>query len=110
MLHAFLALRLAAKADEGLALGAVLRAYAFTAHMTGEEDKPKGHNTLGFLSRVSPDGRYVVAMGMSGISLLELPDGRMGMTLDDLEAQGYAGIARDLPEGTDTSNLLMVEM
>jgi hypothetical protein len=34
----------------------------------------------------------------------------MGMTLAELEADGYAGIARDLPEGTDASNLLMVDM
>jgi hypothetical protein len=31
-------------------------------------------------------------------------------TLEELEAEGYAGLARDLPEGTDESNLRMVDM
>ncbi|MGP1355784.1 BufA1 family periplasmic bufferin-type metallophore, partial [Roseicyclus sp.] len=41
---------------------------------------------------------------------IELPDGRMGATLDELEAEGYAGLARDLPEGTDASSYKPVEM
>ena len=40
---------------------------------------------------------------------IDLPDGRMGATEAELEAEGYAGLARDLPEGTDTSTLRSVE-
>jgi len=41
---------------------------------------------------------------------IELPDGRMGETLASLQADGYAGLARDLPEGTDASNYKMLDM
>jgi len=41
---------------------------------------------------------------------IELPDGRVGVTEAELEAGGYAGLARDLPDGTDTSNYMSAEM
>jgi hypothetical protein len=34
----------------------------------------------------------------------------MGVSEAELQANGYEGIARDLPEGTDTSNYMQVEM
>lgn len=41
---------------------------------------------------------------------IELPDGRMGASLASLQAEGYEGLARDLPEGTDASALKMIKM
>ncbi len=41
-------------------------------------DKPPGHKTLGFLSRVSPDGRYVVSTVNEAIYVQNFPDYRFG--------------------------------
>jgi len=40
---------------------------------------------------------------------IELPDGRMGGLFTELQAEGKEGLARDLPEGTNTSMLMMVD-
>ncbi len=42
------------------------------------QDKPAGHKTLGFLSRIRPDGRYVVSTVNEQIYVVNFPDFRFG--------------------------------
>ena len=54
------------------------------------------------VARYTPDGRYVVAMGMSGISLLELPEGRI---VNSFTARGSSGMLNIViaPEGNEVA-------
>ncbi len=53
---------------------------------------------------------FVPAGTCAEIELPAMADGtpRVGMTLDAVEEAGFEGLARDLPEGTDTSVLMPV--
>jgi len=42
------------------------------------EDKPAGHRTIGFMSRISPDGRYAVTTLNEQIYVANFPDYRFG--------------------------------
>ena len=83
----------------------------FGVSLAGENDCAAGPGTTcAGTSTVDYQGNAWTLVPAGTCGEIELPDGRMGMTLAELEAQGYEGLARDLPEGTDTSTLLMVDM
>ena len=83
----------------------------FGVSLAGENDCAAGPGTTcAGSSTVDYQGNAWTLVPAGTCGDIELPDGRMGMTLAELEADGYAGIARDLPAGTDESNLLMVDM
>ena len=83
----------------------------FGVSLAGENDCAAGPGTTcAGTSTVDYQGNAWTLVPAGTCAEIELPDGRMGALLDDLEAEGYAGLARDLPEGTDTSNLRSVEM
>ena len=83
----------------------------FGVSLAGENDCAAGPGTTcAGTSTVDYQGNAWTLVPAGTCGEIELPDGRMGATEAELEAEGYAGLARDLPEGTDTSNLRMVEM
>jgi len=104
------------------AVAAALTAAGTTAHaqaqercygvsLAGENDCAAGPGTTcAGTSTVDYQGNAWTLVPAGTCSEIELPEGRTGMTADALEAEGgYMGIARDLPEGTDTSVLMPVE-
>lgn len=50
-------------------------------------------------STINYQGNAWVLVPVGTCTSIELPDGRMGETFATLEADGYLGLARDLPEG-----------
>jgi len=50
-------------------------------------------------STINYQGNAWVLVPVGTCTSIELPDGRMGETLATLEADGYLGLARDLPDG-----------
>lgn len=56
-------------------------------------------------STIDYQGNAWVLVPVGTCTSIELPDGRMGETLATLEADGYLGLARDLPEGLSDSVL-----
>jgi len=67
-------------------------------------------------STINYQGNAWVLVPVGTCTSIELPDGRMGETLATLEADGYLGLSRDLPEGLSESVLaqyrdtMMMEM
>jgi uncharacterized membrane protein len=83
----------------------------FGVSLAGENDCAAGPGTTcAGTSTVDYQGNAWTLVPVGTCGDIELPDGRMGETLDALEAQGFAGLARDLPEGTDISTYKPVEM
>ena len=78
----------------------------FGVSLAGENDCAAGPGTTcAGTSTVDYQGNAWTLVPAGTCASIELPDGRVGATLDELEAQGFEGLARDLPEGTDTSVL-----
>lgn len=83
----------------------------FGVSLAGENDCAAGPGTsCAGTSTVDYQGNAWTLVPAGTCADIELPDGRMGATLASLKEAGYEGLARDLPEGTDTSMLKMVEM
>lgn len=83
----------------------------FGVSLAGANDCAAGPGTTcAGTSTVDYQGNAWTLVPAGTCETMELPDGRMGATLAGLEAEGYQGLARDLPEGTDTSVLKMVQM
>ena len=79
--------------------------------LAGENDCAAGPGTTcAGTSTVDYQGNAWTLVPAGTCTSIELPDGRMGETLAALEAEGYEGLARDLPEGTDESILKPVAM
>lgn len=78
----------------------------FGVSLAGENDCAAGPGTTcAGTSTVDYQGNAWTLVPAGTCASIELPDGRVGATLDELEAQGFEGLARDLPEGTDASVL-----
>jgi len=83
----------------------------FGVSLAGENDCAAGPGTTcAGSSTVDYQGNAWTLVPAGTCATMELPDGRMGETLASLEADGYAGLNRDLPEGTDASNLKSLDM
>jgi uncharacterized membrane protein len=83
----------------------------FGVSLAGENDCAAGPGTTcAGTSTVDYQGNAWTLVPAGTCSDIELPGGRMGVSEAELQANGYEGIARDLPEGTDTSNYMSVEM
>lgn len=83
----------------------------FGVSLAGENDCAAGPGTsCSGTSTVDYQGNAWSLVPAGTCADIELPDGRMGATLASLEEEGYEGLARDLPEGTDTSILKMIDM
>lgn len=83
----------------------------FGVSLAGENDCAAGHGTTcSGTSTVDYQGNAWSLVPAGACATMELPDGRMGETLVSLEEAGKEGLSRDLPEGTDTSMLKMVNM
>jgi len=83
----------------------------FGVSLAGENDCAAGPGTTcAGTSTVDYQGNAWTLVPAGTCADMELPDGRMAETLDALEAAGYAGLARDLPDGTSTDGLRMVDM
>ncbi|MBF9035546.1 DUF2282 domain-containing protein [Rhodobacterales bacterium HKCCE2091] len=83
----------------------------FGVSLAGENDCAAGPGTTcEGTSTVDYQGNAWTLVPAGTCADIELPDGRMGATEDELMAEGYAGLARDLPDGTDTEGLRPVEM
>ena len=78
--------------------------------LAGENDCAAGPGTTcAGTSTMDYQGNAWTLVPAGTCSEIELPGDRVGMTHEELDADGYAGLARDLPEGTDTSILRPVE-
>jgi uncharacterized membrane protein len=83
----------------------------FGVSLAGENDCAAGPGTTcAGTSTVDYQGNAWTLVPAGTCGEIELPEGRMGASEAELEAEGYAGLARDLPEGTATDGLRMVEM
>jgi uncharacterized membrane protein len=83
----------------------------FGVALAGENDCAAGPGTTcAGTSVVDYQGNAWSLVPAGTCETMELPDGRMGATLASLEAEGYAGLARDLPEGTAEEGLKMLDM
>ena len=83
----------------------------FGVSLAGENDCAAGPGTTcAGTSTVDYQGNAWTLVPAGTCATIELPDGRMGETLASLRDQGYEGLARDLPEGTDASVLKMLDM
>ena len=83
----------------------------FGVSLAGENDCAAGPGTTcAGSSTVDYQGTAWTLVPAGTCGDIELPDGRMGVTLAELEANGYDGLNRDLPEGTDASNYMSVDM
>jgi uncharacterized membrane protein len=83
----------------------------FGVSLAGENDCAAGPGTTcAGTSTVDYQGNAWTLVPAGTCGDIDLPDGRVGATEAELQAEGYAGLARDLPEGTDTANLRAVEM
>ncbi|MFW5654692.1 MAG: DUF2282 domain-containing protein [Roseicyclus sp.] len=71
----------------------------FGVSLAGENDCAAGPGTTcAGSSTVDYQGNAWTLVPAGTCGEIELPDGRVGMTLEELEAQGYAGLNRDLPD------------
>ena len=101
----------AALAGHATVASAQAQEKCFGVSLAGENDCAAGPGTTcAGTSTVDYQGNAWTLVPAGTCETMELPDGRMGATLAALEAEGYQGLARDLPEGTDTSVLKMVNM
>ncbi len=79
--------------------------------LAGENDCAAGPGTTcAGTSTVDYQGNAWTLVPTGTCAEIELPDGRVGVSEVELQANGYEGIARDLPEGTDTSTYMSVDM
>ncbi|RYG89314.1 DUF2282 domain-containing protein [Loktanella sp. IMCC34160] len=79
--------------------------------LAGENDCAAGPGTTcAGTSTVDYQGNAWTLVPAGTCETMELPGHRMGATAASLEADGYNGLARDLPEGTSEEGLKMVEM
>ena len=78
--------------------------------LAGENDCAAGPGTTcAGTSTVDYQGNAWTLVPAGTCETMEVPGDRMGASLATLEAEGFDGLARDLPEGTDTSNLKPVD-
>jgi uncharacterized membrane protein len=71
----------------------------FGVSLAGENDCAAGPGTTcAGTSTVDYQGNAWTLVPAGTCGEIELPDGRMGMTEAELEAEGYAGLNRDLPD------------
>ncbi len=74
--------------------------------LAGQNDCAAGPGTTcAGTSTVDYQGNAWSLVAAGTCSRIDLPGGRQGASKAALEAQGYQGLARDLPAGTDTSIL-----
>lgn len=74
--------------------------------LAGENDCAAGPGTTcAGTSTVDYQGNAWTLVPEGTCTEMDLPGGREGATAASLEEEGYEGLARDLPEGTDTANL-----
>lgn len=74
--------------------------------MAGKNDCKAGPGTTcAGSSKVDYQGNAFTLVPAGTCATMELPGGRHGETAAALEADGFFGLARDLPEGTDASKL-----
>lgn len=77
--------------------------------LAGKNDCAAGAGTTcAGTSKVDYQGNAWSLVDAGTCGTMKLPDGRMGALADDLAKKGFEGLARDLPEGTDTSKLMEV--
>jgi len=82
----------------------------FGVSLAGENDCAAGPGTTcAGTSTVDYQGNAWTLVPAGTCAEIDLPDGRMGMSLEAVEAAGFEGLNRDLPEGTDTSVLMPVD-
>ena len=78
----------------------------FGVSLAGENDCAAGPGTTcAGTSTVDYQGNAWTLVPAGTCADIELPDGRIGEAEASLEADGFEGLARDLPEGTDASVL-----
>jgi uncharacterized membrane protein len=83
----------------------------FGVALAGQNDCAAGPGTTcAGTSTVDYQGNAWSLVPEGTCETMELPDGRMGATAASLEADGYAGLARDLPEGVAEDGLKMIAM
>jgi len=83
----------------------------FGVSLAGENDCAAGPGTTcAGTSTIDYQGNAWTLVPAGTCGEIELPEGRMGATEAELEAEGYAGLARDLPEGAMSDGLRMVDM
>jgi uncharacterized membrane protein len=83
----------------------------FGVSLAGENDCAAGPGTTcAGTSTVDYQGNAWTLVPVGTCGDIELPDGRVGVSEAELTAGGFEGLARDLPEGTDTSTYKPVEM
>jgi uncharacterized membrane protein len=93
------------------ALAATLPAQAanekcFGVSLAGENDCAAGPGTTcAGTSTVNYQGNAWTLVPAGTCTTMQLPGGRQGATAASLEAEGFEGLARDLPAGTDAAKL-----
>ncbi|WP_420393345.1 DUF2282 domain-containing protein [Acuticoccus sp.] len=86
------------------------REKCFGVSLAGENDCAAGPGTTcAGTSTVDYQGNAWTLVPAGTCEEMELPADRSGATQASLEADGFEGLARDLPEGTDTADLKPVE-
>lgn len=79
----------------------------FGVALAGQNDCAAGPGTTcAGISTVDYQGNAWSLVPAGTCETMELPDGRHGATAASLEAGGFAGLNRDLPEGTMTDGLM----
>ncbi|WP_075221638.1 BufA1 family periplasmic bufferin-type metallophore [Acuticoccus yangtzensis] len=74
--------------------------------LAGENDCAAGPGTTcAATSTVDYQGNAWSLVPAGTCATMELPGGRHGATADALKSEGFDGLARDLPAGTDTAGL-----
>ncbi|MEM9754726.1 MAG: DUF2282 domain-containing protein [Pseudomonadota bacterium] len=82
----------------------------FGVSLAGENDCAAGPGTTcAGTSTVDYQGNAWTLVPVGTCADIELPDGRIGETEASLEADGFEGLARDLPDGTDESVLRPID-
>lgn len=78
--------------------------------LAGENDCAAGPGTTcAGTSSVDYQGNAWSLVPAGTCETMELPDGRTGASMAMLEEEGFSGIARDLPEGTDATILKPID-
>lgn len=78
--------------------------------LAGENDCAAGPGTTcAGTSTVDYQGNAWTLVPEGTCAEMELPGGRMGATAASLEAEGFQGLARDLPAGAPTDGLKSVD-
>lgn len=82
----------------------------FGVAMAGQNDCAAGPGTTcAGTSKVDYQGNAWKLVPEGTCTTMDLPGGRQGATMASLEAEGYTGLDRDLPAGTDTAKLKPVD-